>query len=451
MPARRFIFRVLVLLMTGVGLLALTTRARAVPSFARQTGMDCTACHTVWPELTPFGRTFKLTGYTMSKSGKKYQFPPPVAGMAQFSFTHTNREFPPGAAPDEFQANDNLGVPQALSIFYAGKIYDKLGAFVQGTYDGYTPTFLLDNTDIRLANTGEIWGKPIVYGLTINNNPTAQDVWNSTPAFGFPYAASGIAPTPGAAAMIDGTLGQQVGGIGVYGYFNNLIYAEASFYHTTLNGYPVWLGLGTRPDTYVNGVAPYWRVFLQHQVGKHSFEFGHYGMVTRAFPAGETQGSTDQFADLAFDLQYQYISRPHLFSVAGTWIHEIQNWHGSWGLGDAAHHKDNLDTFRVNANYAYWSQYGTFGGNLAYFAIFGNQDDVLYSPNPVDGSNNGRPNSNGFILQASYLPPIWERRTKVVVQYTIYTNFNGAGTNYDGFGRNASGNNTLYVLVWQMF
>jgi hypothetical protein len=451
MPAQRLVFRVLVFLMTGVGLLALTTKARAVPSFARQTGMSCTACHTVWPELTPFGRTFKLTGYTLSKSGKKYQFPPPLAGMAQFSFTHTNKEFPPGQAPDDFQANDNLGVPQALSIFYAGKVYDKLGAFIQGTYDGLTPTFVLDNTDIRLANTGKIWGKPIVYGLTVNNNPTVQDVWNSTPAFGFPFATSDIAPTPAAAAMVDGTLGQQVGGIGVYGYFNNLIYAGVSFYHTTLNGYPVWLGLGTRPDTYVTGVAPYWRVYLQHQWGKHSFEIGHYGMVTRAYPADQTKGSTDQFADIAFDLQYQYISRPHLFSIAGTWIHEIQNWHASFALGNTAHQMDNLDTFRVNANYAYESQYGTFGGNLAYFATFGNQDNVLYAPNPVDGSNNARPNSNGFILQASYLPPIWDRRTKVVVQYTIYTNFNGAGTNYDGFGRNASDNNTLYVLVWQMF
>jgi hypothetical protein len=451
MPAQRLVVRVLVLLMTGVGLLALGTRARAVPSFARQTGMNCTACHTVWPELTPFGRTFKLTGYTMSKSGKKYQFPPPVAGMAQFSFTHTNKEFPPGTAPDDFQANDNLGVPQQLSIFYGGKIYDKLGAFIQGTYDGLTPTFILDNTDIRLANTRQIFGKSLTYGLTINNGPTIQDVWNSTPAWGFPYTSSGNAPTPAAAALIDGTLGQQVGGIGIYGYFNNLIYAGVSFYHTTLNGYPVWLGLGTRPDTYVAGMAPYWRLFLQHQWGKHSFEIGHYGMVTRAYPADQSRGGTDQFADVAFDLQYQYISRPHLFSLAGTWIHEIQNWQGSFALGNTAHERDNLDTFRVNCNYAYWSQYGTFGGNLAYFATFGNQDNGLYAPDPVDGSRNGRPNSNGFILQATYLPPIWERRTKILVQYTIYTNFNGAGSNYDGFGRSAGDNNTLYVSVWQMF
>ena len=37
----------------------------AVPSFARQTGMTCAACHTVFPELTPFGREFKLNGYVL--------------------------------------------------------------------------------------------------------------------------------------------------------------------------------------------------------------------------------------------------------------------------------------------------------------------------------------------------------------------------------------------------
>ena len=39
--------------------------AQAVPSFARQTGMACEACHTVFPELTHFGRMFKANGYTL--------------------------------------------------------------------------------------------------------------------------------------------------------------------------------------------------------------------------------------------------------------------------------------------------------------------------------------------------------------------------------------------------
>jgi hypothetical protein len=430
---------------------AAATKARAVPSFARQTGMSCTACHTVWPELTPFGRTFKLTGYTMSKSGKKYQFPPPITGLAQFSFTHTDKEYPPGTAPNQSQANDNVGVPQELSIYYAGKIYDKLGAFCQGTYDGLEQKFVMDMTDIRLANSSKIWDKPIIYGLTINNNPTVQDVWNSTPAFGFPYSGSSIAPMPAAATMIDNTMAQQLGGIGIYGYFNNLVYGEVTFYRTTLNSYPVWMGLGVPTEMIAEGVVPYWRLWVQHQWGKHSLEIGHYGMVTHTYPEGMTRGGTDQFVDIAFDAQYQYIAKPYLFSLTGTFIHEIQNWDASYPLGNTANRSDELNTFRINGNFSYWGQYGTYAFNVGVFTTFGSRDTGLYAPDPVDGSKNGLPNSTGVILQAAYLPPIWDRRTKFVVQYTIYSNFNGAGSDYDGFGRSASDNNTLYVLVWQMF
>ena len=52
-------------LLTLIVLCAATTPTSAVPSFARQTGMACAACHTVFPELTPFGREFKLNGYVL--------------------------------------------------------------------------------------------------------------------------------------------------------------------------------------------------------------------------------------------------------------------------------------------------------------------------------------------------------------------------------------------------
>ena len=45
--------------------LATVDSAMAVPSFARQTGQECIACHVSFPELTPYGRYFKLTGYTI--------------------------------------------------------------------------------------------------------------------------------------------------------------------------------------------------------------------------------------------------------------------------------------------------------------------------------------------------------------------------------------------------
>jgi hypothetical protein len=44
----------------------------------------------------------------------------------------------------------------------------------------------------------------------------------------------------------------------------------------------------------------------------------------------------------------------------------------------------------------------------------------------------------------------WEN-TRLGVQYTGYSNFNGGKTDYDGSGRDASGNNTLYAFAWLAF
>ena len=40
---------------------------------------------------------------------------------------------------------------------------------------------------------------------------------------------------------------------------------------------------------------------------------------------------------------------------------------------------------------------------------------------------------------------------RLLAQYTAYTKFNGASSNYDGSGRNARDNNTFYLLGWLMF
>ncbi len=46
-----------------------SANAVALPIFARQTGQNCQACHAggQFPELTAYGRLFKLTGYTMGQ------------------------------------------------------------------------------------------------------------------------------------------------------------------------------------------------------------------------------------------------------------------------------------------------------------------------------------------------------------------------------------------------
>ena len=61
-------------------------RAIALPLYARQTGQPCATCHTAFLELSPFGRRFKLGGYTLG--GGDWQGPP-FAIMLQPTFTNT--------------------------------------------------------------------------------------------------------------------------------------------------------------------------------------------------------------------------------------------------------------------------------------------------------------------------------------------------------------------------
>jgi hypothetical protein len=54
--------------------------AVSLPLYARQTGQPCATCHTAFLELTPFGRRFKLGGYTL---GGGDWTGPPLAVMLQ--------------------------------------------------------------------------------------------------------------------------------------------------------------------------------------------------------------------------------------------------------------------------------------------------------------------------------------------------------------------------------
>lgn len=68
----------------------------------------------------------------------------------------------------------------------------------------------------------------------------------------------------------------------------------------------------------------------------------------------------------------------------------------------------------------------------------------LYAPAPFIGSSTGRLDSRGYIVEIDYLP--WEK-LKLTLQYTVYNKFNGSNSGYDGFGRSASDNNTLYLAA----
>jgi len=145
--------------------------ASAVPSYARQTGQPCATCHNgAFPQLTPFGRQFKLNGYTaggtrchdreQGATGSEFQIP--LSIMAVPTFTHIQKDLADlplnrKGEPNGLKTNDDF-MMQDMSVFYGGQIYCQLGAFVQATYDRNDQAFFLDNTDIRYANKTKVGG-----------------------------------------------------------------------------------------------------------------------------------------------------------------------------------------------------------------------------------------------------------------------------------------------------
>ncbi len=453
-------------------LLAAAPRAGAVPSFARQTGMACEACHTVYPELTHFGRVFKANGYILSNvkqvrdvTGKKEELLSlgqnvPLSIMAQISYTQMKTSVPDlsaAGAPGVAQ-NGTAGFPQQLSLFYAGKIAPNFGAFFQLTYANDSGTIGIDNTDLRFADTTLLSNKsPLTYGLSLNNNPTVQDLWNSTPAWGFPFAGSNANVSPLAGTAIDGAFAQDVAGLTAYVFWNESLYAEVGGYRSAKQGQTNALTGGAGPldgtaSNVMSGVAPYWRAAYEYNWERNSLEVGVYGAEFRLYPGGGAplSGPLNRFNDVAEDLQYQYVGDEHQITVAGTHIHESMTLDAST-LG-GTNPKDNLSTTRVWATYYYRRK---IGGTVGYFSTTGSSDPGLYpnapSPLPPGGnpgvivSANGSPDTSGWIAEVNYVPWL---NVKVSAQYTAYNKFNGAGSNYDGLGRSASDNNTWYLLLW---
>lgn len=429
--------------------------ASAVPSFARQTGQPCATCHTAFPELTPFGRRFKINGYTLG-GGLTFEEAPPLAAMVIPTFSHTarNQDAPP--VPDS-HTNDNLILQQA-SLFYGGQIYGNLGAFIQGTYDRASNRVFLDNTDIRYADTAHIFGLDVIYGVTANNNPTVQDPWNTTPAWGFPYISSSLAPQfspPGTA--VEGAFAGTVAGTGFYTFWNDLLYIEFTAYQNLSKQALELLG---EPDpgttTSISGIAPYGRAALEYDIGEHSFEVGTFALYTSQVPGRIAGFGLDQVLDIGFDAQYQYIGDPHIITARITHINETQQLNASFlqlgVLGTGSTNLYNtLETFKASISYIYDHTYSLTAG---YFSTYGTADAGLFAGSSVRNS----PDGQGLIFDAAYLPfshggpSFWPwGNARIGLSYTHYLKLFGGVNNFDGAFHNASQNNTLFAYWWMAF
>ncbi len=427
-------------------LFAAVINASAIPSFARQTNLSCNACHVIFPRLNAFGRLFKLNAYTLTgiksiesegpgNPALKITSFMPMSAMVQASYNAVQTAEPgTKSTAAEF--------PQQLSFFIAGEITPNLGTFIQITYEDQSGEFGWDNADIRFATNTTLGSKSMILGMTLNNNPTVQDVWNTTPAWTFPFASSAVAPAPTWATLIEGALAQQVAGLGAYAFYDNFLYAEFSLYVSAPQGgdFPA----GPNSESTISGISPYWRLAVQKNWGLQYLEVGTYGLGTSLYPEGIT-GPTDNYTDFGLDLQYERPVGRGDVTLYATWIHESQELNATFAAGNSANLSNSLHTLKLTGSCSFKEQYAF---TLGYFSTGGTDNPQIYSPDSVIGSRMGRPNSSGFILEAALIP--WQN-TIFSIQYTLYNSFNGSGSDYDGFGRKASDNNTLYLGFWIAF
>ena len=429
--------------------------AHAVPSFARQTGLGCDSCHTNFPQLTPFGRQFKAHGYLLTNNADSWNKGllddnnlPHLAFMVDGGFTRTNKGQEGGAAPG-FGDNNNWALNQ-LSFFYGGIVVpDFVGAFIQGTYNGPNGSaayWSLDNADLRLARDLTVGGNELVLGFSANNNPTVQDLWNTTPAWSFPYMTSVLGPSPAASALIQEDLAQQVAGTSVYAFYDQHLYAELGAYYAL--PYSAQRAIGLQKDDVlaqneIKSAAPYWRLAYQQDWGDQNIEIGTFGLAAPIYPQRISDAGSDWITDVGFDSQYQWLPDPHTVVVQSSLINEFQNLNTSQKLGLSSKSSNQLYSFALSGMYMFDK---TYAGTIGFQNWFGPKNADFY------GTDTGAPDTDSWIFEVDWLPfnkdggPwFWPKSNlKLSLQYIAYSQFNGSS-------RNASDNNTLFFNGWLAF
>jgi hypothetical protein len=446
------------------GVIANSETADAVPAFARQTGYYCSTCHTVQPELTPFGRQFKLNGYTSGGTrcgdirkifgntdlSSKEWSGANLAAWVMPSFQHTAKNMPSGTYPPGWSSNDNADPLADASLFYAGQIYCNLGVFSQYSYNHAganipgDPQIFLDNTELRYTGKARVSGNDVTWGVLGNNNVTMQDVWNTAPAWAYPWVPTDIMPGPANLTMVEGTFGQRAAGAGAYVWINSMIYAEVSAYRTFDQKLLKMTGSDPKDGTpRADGLMPYWRVALEKTWNQNSFMIGTFGMTANIQPVNggitDTQlypGYTDKYTDVGVDAQYQYIGPIHAVTVRASYIWEKQkldaSHYGALALGQPASDRasEDLRSFNISASYIY-DRHISFTAD--YFNVQGSYDANHWGNIGNDGNQiTYKPNTDGYSFDLAYVPypyggpDLWPwLNARVGVLYTHFNRLDG--------------------------
>ena len=464
-------FKVLFVVMTMLSALLASTTACAIPIFARQTQQNCVACHVggQYPELTPYGRYFKLTGFNQgARQTTEVGLAIPTAMSLQFGVNRMQNNSadgnPAATKGSPIDARNGQLAPDQASVYVGGRITDNFGLFAQYTFawdqgNRRNATFGADNFDLRYADHLVAENRDLIFGLSVNNNPGVTDVFNSSPAWSYPYqySASASATQPPVQTALESFYGGGTArGINGYVYFNKSFYAELGNYMATsgVANFLTYTSDSSVPrhngSVALMGANPYYRLAYTTDWGPSNLMLGVFGMRSR-IGDGSGNGEATTYNDRGVDAQYQYISDPAVVSAQLRYTAEKISDPASLAYTNSS---ANLHSFYGKAMFVYRAKYGAA---LAYWSEQGSSDPAyanaaaganVFSCQDAPTCSTGSPNTKAWIPAVFWQPLL---NVRLTLYKTYFTQFMGASKNYDGYGRNARDNNSTYLYMWMDF
>jgi len=375
--------------------------AHAVPSFARQTGSECAACHVgaYGPHLTPYGIRFKLGGYVDNdgKSGKV-----PLSAQVQVS------SIQPAHGPSTTRLAE-------ADLYLAGQLLSEVGAFVKVRNNGDTLSSnytALDAMDVRWTRESTAGARKVTWGLSVNNHPGVTDPIDALPAWGFGAAGPGrdpitLTPTGSLLNNWQGGLAHRVLGLTGYGVLDNQWYGEVGSYRSMSQAAQHRLG---QPETLPGkdfgdpgklGGNLYWRLGWMHDMKTQFFSAGLIGLHAKLQPGPARSGPEDQYSDLGIDGMYEYLgNRDHVLQLRASHIRERRDYgttppHPFFIPGIVGLPSGTIRETAISATYYYKDTWGIFAGRSF---LRGSSDAARFSAPPFYG----KPDTN-----FTYVSPMW--------------------------------------------
>lgn len=395
-------------------LLMVSTSARAIPAYARQTGSSCADCHAAayGPALTPFGMRFKLNGYTDTDgNGGKI----PLA--AQLIETYTNPA----------RGNSSTALTEA-DVYLAGRLTDHIGGYVKTETDRTAPgkyRTRLGNLDLRfVAKNLALGGKNLTIGVSVNNSPGFQDPIAALPA------ASTLGP-PG----VTGTLlnlsspnapSNRVIGTTVYGLYDSNWYGEVGTYRSLSASQQDNLGYAVSGDPGKLTDTGYFRFAYMKDLKSQFFSAGLVALTTRRqLPR---TSAPDNLTDLGYDLTYQFLgNRQNIVQASYVNIFERRRY-GSTSAAVSGLARGSARDQTLSLAYTFRQSYTIL---VSYLKSTGSRDMVRYVPY-------GEPSTTSNLISVYWTPFgkddsfTWKSNLKLSATWFRFTRFNGSKTNIFG-------------------